>query len=327
LAQQTRLDKLEQRVETSRQHIHDIRESFRESGRDIARDIAQTQQSIRRAHRQAQSGLDRVDRGRVAQALHALARSEHAAGLKRHTPFAGHELQVFSQNGEDGILLHVFDRIGTANRRFVEIGAGGLENNTNNLFFNFGWSGFWIDMDDAAMTQLAAYVARNHPALVDNYRIHVGKVLPDTVDALVADYCRGEDPDLLTIDVDSFDGQVLRAIACVRPRVLGCEYNAAFGLNSVMVPFSPDFARTDYHRFYYGASLPALTRIAADKGYALIGCDSHGVNCFFIRDDLVGDAFRRLTPEEAYVPNRRYALKADPDAQWRAVADFPLETV
>ena len=38
---------------------------------------------------------------------------------------------MFSQGDEDGIIHEIFNRIGTANRRFLEIGAGdGLENNT-----------------------------------------------------------------------------------------------------------------------------------------------------------------------------------------------------
>ncbi len=42
-----------------------------------------------------------------------------------------HEGQVFSQNGEDGIIAEIFSRIGSTNRVFVEFGAGdGSENNS-----------------------------------------------------------------------------------------------------------------------------------------------------------------------------------------------------
>ncbi len=256
-----------------------------------------------------------------------LALGAHAMGASGRidAPLHRREARVYSQNGEDGIFLHIFEKVGTTDRRFVEIGAGGLENNTNNLFFNFGWSGFWLDMDQGCMDELADYVARCFPDLQDRYRVHVGKVTPDNVNALVGDYCRGTDPDLLTIDIDGYDGHVLRALDVVRPRVLGCEYNGAFGLRNAMVPYDENFSRKDYNRYYYGASLAALNKIAASKGYALIGCDSQGVNCFFVREDALGQAFPSLTPEEAFVPNRRYAVKGDIESHWEMVKELPLE--
>ncbi|MEK7314706.1 MAG: hypothetical protein AAB011_00865, partial [Candidatus Eisenbacteria bacterium] len=64
--------------------------------------------------------------------------------------------QVNSQSGEDGIIHEIFRRIGTADRRFVEIGLeDGLECNTAFLLAK-GWNGFWIDGSDASQRTLAA---------------------------------------------------------------------------------------------------------------------------------------------------------------------------
>jgi hypothetical protein len=55
------------------------------------------------------------------------------------------EYQVYSQNGEDGIIAEIFKRIGTTNRVFVEFGVGdGLQNNTAYLLLK-NWIGFWIE--------------------------------------------------------------------------------------------------------------------------------------------------------------------------------------
>ena len=35
-----------------------------------------------------------------------------------------HEFKLHSQNGEDGILLHIFSKIGVKNNTFVELGVG-----------------------------------------------------------------------------------------------------------------------------------------------------------------------------------------------------------
>src|ERR1700712_3607295 len=56
-----------------------------------------------------------------------------------------YEYQVFSQNGEDGIIAEIFNRIGTTNKYFIEFGVeSGLECNSLNLLYK-GWSGLWIE--------------------------------------------------------------------------------------------------------------------------------------------------------------------------------------
>lgn len=73
--------------------------------------------------------------------LRALPRYDDPKKLNRF------EHQVFSQNGEDGIIAEIFRRIGTTSREFVEVGAGyGLENNTAFLLLQ-GWSGGWIEAE------------------------------------------------------------------------------------------------------------------------------------------------------------------------------------
>ena len=47
--------------------------------------------------------------------------------------FRNREFRVYSQNGEDGILLYLFSKIGIQYRQFIEFGAGGKSSNTENL--------------------------------------------------------------------------------------------------------------------------------------------------------------------------------------------------
>jgi hypothetical protein len=65
-----------------------------------------------------------------------------------------HAFQVSSQNGEDGMIHEIFRRISAQSRIFVEIGVGdGRECNTAFLLSQ-GWTGFWIDDDDAFLETL-----------------------------------------------------------------------------------------------------------------------------------------------------------------------------
>lgn len=237
------------------------------------------------------------------------------------------EAQVYSQNGEDGILLALFDIIGTTNRTFVEIGAGGLENNTNNLFFNHGWRGLWIDLDANCMEQLRTYMARNFPNRIQDATIQVAKVTRDNINQLIADNCTEQEPDLLTIDVDGNDAHLLRALNVVRPRVLMVEYNASFGLRPITIPYDPDHDRHEVHAYYYGASLTALAHIAQDKGYELVCCDTEGVNVVFVRSDAMNDGIQALKHEEAFMPQRRRTRILDETAQWEFVKDLEFEQV
>jgi len=72
-----------------------------------------------------------------------------------------------------------------------------------------------------------------------------------------------------------------------RPRVLVVEVNAKLGPSvAATVPYAADgsWDGTDYH----GGSVEAMRSLGAGLGYTLIYCESCGVNCFLVRDDVLG---------------------------------------
>jgi hypothetical protein len=54
----------------------------------------------------------------LARHLHGNPKYQDPKRLNRH------EFQIFSQNGEDGMIQEIFRRIGSTNRFFVEFGVG-----------------------------------------------------------------------------------------------------------------------------------------------------------------------------------------------------------
>ncbi|MEM7143120.1 MAG: hypothetical protein AAF548_19010 [Actinomycetota bacterium] len=176
--------------------------------------------------------------------------------------------------------------IGSTNRVFVEFGVGemGAECNTR-LLLEQGWTGLRMDgMDQPGPTDIRREF-----------------ITAENIDELFARYGVPDEFDLLSIDIDSNDYWVLRALdERYRPRILVMEYNASLGpTERKTIPYDPTHV-WDVSS-YFGASLAALDTAAADRGYALVGCDSLGVNAFWIRrDQLAG--FEPLTPEEAWVP-------------------------
>ena len=227
------------------------------------------------------------------------------AGPKHREPkdLNHHEFQVFSQNGEDGIIAEIFRRIGATNRYFVEFGSSnGFENNTALLVRPLGWGGLWIDGDPDAVR-----LARDHfRTEIDAKKLVMTEsfITAENIEDLFKQAGVPEEFDFLSIDIDRNDYYVWEKITHYRPRVVCIEYNAFYPPPiDWVIPYDPK-AMWDYTT-HTAASLQALARLGESKGYALVGCCLSGINAFFIRKDLLGDHFSPpYTAEHHYEPRR-----------------------
>jgi hypothetical protein len=193
------------------------------------------------------------------------------------------EAKRFSQFGEDGMLEALFERVGTANRYFVELGAGdGHENTTRNLA-EAGWTGVWVEADRPSADEAARVVGDRGVA------VECVTVTPDSAPGILERAGAPADLDLLAIDLDGIDYYVWRSLAgSYRPRAVVIEYNAAATPGSRWVQrYRPGRFWDGSRRF--GASLDALAGLAETLGYSLVACESHGANAFFVRDDVVAE--------------------------------------
>lgn len=203
-----------------------------------------------------------------------------------------YEKSVYSQNGEDGIILKLLEFIIEPNHSFVEIGcASGSENNCRNLF-DLGYTGVSIDQKlshlFAYSLRLSGIVALFPPpvllclAVTPNNAEHLAKTLPD------------KRPDVFSLDIDGLDYFVLRAmLQCTqfRPAIMVLEYNAAFGPRDIVtVPETwsvrdlgtKNLQGPSDHLLYYGCSVSAWRALLVPQGYQFLGVDSGGTNAFFI---------------------------------------------
>lgn len=197
-----------------------------------------------------------------------------------------YEFQSHSQNGEDGIIHEIFNRIGTTNQYFVEFGVGnGLQNNTAHLLLH-NWKGLWIEADDnnCRNIELAYNSSLKSEALLLKKQFIYKNNLKDILDDVSAPI----ELDLLSIDIDGNDFWVWKFLTKYSPRVVIVEYNGALG------PFSDWKMKYDEAHFWdgskginFGSSLHALELLGKEKGYSLVGCNLTGVNAFFVRNDLI----------------------------------------
>lgn len=220
-----------------------------------------------------------------------------------------YESHVFSQGGEDGILLHIFSRIGVKNRTFIEFGAeSGRECNTANLSINFGWSGLLMDGSEANVKLGRKFLNAHLGPRADDVKFIRAWITTGNIQKLIREHGVSDSTDLLSIDIDGNDYWVWKTIDIISPSVVLIEYNAAYGpTRSLTIPYDPRFRWKHNPQglnrgFYFGASLTALTKLAKQKGYALVGCSSSGVNAFYVRRDLLGEGLIELSPEQAFVP-------------------------
>jgi len=212
--------------------------------------------------------------------------------------------KMFSQNEEDGIIIEIFQRIGTTNKTFVEFGCGdGIENNTYALLFQ-DWNGLWID----GSSKNIGKIRKGLPQTIASGQLQVVEsfITTENINALISAHISDPEIDLLSVDIDGNDYFVWDAITCVKPRVLIMEYNAKFA-PPVRYCMNYDPTHVWDYTDHGGVSLKFIEEKADEKGYALVACNLSGVNAFFIRKDLLEDHFEPpFTAEKHYEPARSH---------------------
>ena len=206
-----------------------------------------------------------------------------------------HGFRLRSQHDEDGIILALLRAGGIVNRSFVEIGCGSTGGNSGVLAYELGWSGLMVDANKKALEE-AGRLFHVNPRV----RAVKARVSTATIDAFLASHGATGEVDFMSIDIDSFDYWLWKAITVCSPRVLVMEYNGLFGPErAVTVPDGPPPDVSP--KGYSGASLAALEKLAREKGYGLVCCEDAGVNAFFLRDGVAPE-IARLTPAQAFRP-------------------------
>lgn len=209
------------------------------------------------------------------------------------------EFQVFSQRGEDGVIQYLINQIDIPNKIFVEFGVETYtESNTRFLLINNNWSGLIIDgsKDNINFIKSDYIYWKYDITAVESF------ITRNNINKIISEYTKIADIGILSVDIDGNDYWIWKEIDCIKPRIVICEYNSAFGNNKkVTVPYKDEFVRRNEHYsdLYFGASLAAFCELAEEKGYDFIGTTSAGVNAYFVRKDL-SSPFKKFTSQEGF---------------------------
>jgi hypothetical protein len=183
------------------------------------------------------------------------------------------ERNVYSQNGEDGVIEWVFGKITPRHRVCVEFGAwdGRSLSNTFNLVAHRGWKAVYIEADPRKFEDLKKTAAA-HPGITPVCSL-VSASGETSLDRILERVGIPDDFDLLSIDIDGNDYDVWEAMDRFHPAMVIIEYN---------VSFPPDYKFIDHGgTAFMGTSPACFAELAERKGYALLGCI--GTNLLFLR--------------------------------------------
>jgi hypothetical protein len=229
----------------------------------------------------------------------ALGRIEQRQIAQHDTGIGNAEFRVFSQWGEDGIIQYLIQRVPIERKLFVEFGVENYtEANTRFLAINNSWAGLVLD----GSAEHIADIKNDSIYWSNNIKADHAFITKDNINDLITRNGIRGDIGLLSVDIDGNDYWVWEAINCVSPRIVICEYNSLFGPTAkVTTPYDPGFVRERAHfsKVFYGASISALSDLAAAKGYSLVAGNSAGNNVFFVRNDLLG-SLRTVRPLDVY---------------------------
>lgn len=193
--------------------------------------------------------------------------------IKRSVPALALRRNVFSQNGEDGILQELLRRIENPSGWLCEFGAwDGKEYANTFKLVQEGFNAVYIEGREDYF-QLLLETCKEYSNIIPIHTM-VGYEGDDTLDEILSDTPIPTDFDILSIDIDSFDYQVWRAVEVYTPKIVIVE------INSSISPLD----KTHIHGIgKEGTSFYPMKELGREKGYTLI---CHTGNLIFVRDDL-----------------------------------------
>ncbi|NQU52664.1 MAG: hypothetical protein HQ522_09010 [Bacteroidetes bacterium] len=206
--------------------------------------------------------------------------------------------RVYSQFEEDGKLLFIFSVIGMTHKTFVEIGSDdGVNSNSANLYFNFGWHGLFLDGNPKSIKRGIKFFSKYPHPWHYKPKFTCAKVMRENVNELIEAAGYGGETGLLSIDIDGNDYWVWDAITVIDPQVVIIETHNEFGMNNIVVPYDPEYYYPGKHPIYHGASPVAMTKLANKKGYRLVGANDLGFNFIFVKNGLADKEIPEVTVE------------------------------
>jgi len=202
---------------------------------------------------------------------------------------------VFSQNGEDGIIAGIFDRIGIRYRRACEFGAwDGIHFCNVRRLIQEGWEAMLIEGEATRHEQLVANYLDNPKIRSECAFVDADPAGPNSLESVFARQGLSgwvKELDFLSIDIDGLDWEILEATT-LRPRLICIEVNAGHA-PEVSARLPRELAQENI-----GQPLAVIAQIADKLGYGLLGYN--GNVWLLLKEEAKAYDLTFVTPVQAY---------------------------
>ena len=194
--------------------------------------------------------------------------------------------KIYSQFGEDGILLEILNRLKNKNldKWCVEFGAkdGISYSNTYNLIKHYNYNAVLIEGDKKYFKKLSKNLPQKNIIKINKFVNFSG---PNNLDEILGSTVIPENFDILSIDIDGCDFYIFESLIKYKPKIVCIEFNH-------LIPNSVEFVQKKDFKTKQGSSAKSLIKLAEKKNYKLVG--SSFSNLFFIDKDY----FNLVTEKE-----------------------------
>jgi hypothetical protein len=168
---------------------------------------------------------------------------------------------VNSQNGEDGIIEYIFNKLNVVGGNFIEFGAWDGKHLSNCLkLVDEGWEGIYIEGDSLKYRDLQENFGSNEriTCVLD----YVSFKDPNSLDSIIERSGHDNlDFDFLSIDVDGLDYNILEDLERHLPKVICIEVNAGHS------PLYGEIIPEAISKNNIGQSIKVISDLAEQKGY------------------------------------------------------------
>jgi hypothetical protein len=193
-------------------------------------------------------------------------------------PFSLYFKNIYSQNGEDGVVEELFRRLKIESGWVCEFGAWDGQHLSNTFrLIKKGFKGVFIEGDKEKYRDLEKTVEKEPNIIPICAFVNPELNHPDCLDNLLAKTSIPKYFDLLSIDVDSCDYHIWKGLKNYRPVVVIIE------INSSADPRDPNFIHGGQ---YSGSGFQSTLNLGKEKKYTLV---THTGNMIFIADEYLDD--------------------------------------